>query len=108
MSPKKSTPKSKAARPDWSRKIQDFRIRLKLTRSELGKRLGASAMAVSRWERGTQEVPANFCIQIGNMAGDPLCWYFWGRSGLRMKDVLRVGLEGQDDLKSTRQERSSF
>ena len=102
MSRKKSTLKSKAARPDWSHKIQDFRIRLKLTQSELGKRLGASAMAVSRWERGIQEVPANFYIQIGNMAGDPLCWYFWGRSGLRMKDVLRVLPEARRRLNEVR------
>lgn len=48
-------------------------------------------MAVSRWERGIQEVSSkNFYIQLGNLAGDPFCWYFWGRAGLRMKDVLTV------------------
>lgn len=47
-------------------------------------------MAISRWERGTQDVRAKFYIQLGNLAGDPLCWYFWSRAGLRMRDVLRV------------------
>ena len=91
MSPKRLREKrSRTARPDWSRAIEQFRHDLKLSQSEFGKRLGASTMAVSRWERGIQEVPANFYLQLGNLAGDPLCWYFWGRAGLRMKDVLRV------------------
>jgi len=76
--------------PEWSRKIADFRRNLKLSQSELGKRLGASTMAVSRWERGMQEAPANIYIQLGNLAGDPLCWYFWGCAGLSTADVTRV------------------
>jgi transcriptional regulator with XRE-family HTH domain len=91
MSPKRLRAKrSRTTKPDWSRAIEQFRHDLKLSQSELGKRLGASTMAVSRWERGIQEAPANFYIQLGNLAGDPLCWYFWGRAGLRMNDVLRV------------------
>src|SRR5258708_5318227 len=27
---------------------------------------------------------------MGNLAGDPLCWYFWGRAGLSKEDLLRV------------------
>ena len=84
------TERSHTARPDWCRAIEQFRHDLKLSQFELGTRLGASTMAVSRWERGIQEVPANFYIQLGNLAGDPLCWYFWGRAGLQMKDVLEV------------------
>ena len=91
MPPKKLTAKrAKSAVPEWSRKIADFRARLKLSQSELGKRLGTSAMAVSRWERGIQKVPANIYIQLGNLAGDPLCWYFWECAGLRTADVTRV------------------
>jgi len=55
VSPKKLTAKrARAAVPEWSEKIANFRDSLKLSQSELGKRLGASAMAVSRWERGIQ------------------------------------------------------
>jgi hypothetical protein len=79
-----------AAVPEWSRKIANFRNSLKLSQYELGKQLGTSAMAVSRWERGIQETPGNFNIRLGNLAGDPLCWYFWGRAGLRTADVMRV------------------
>jgi len=79
-----------AAVPQWSQKIATFRNALKLNQDELGKRLGASAMALSRWERGLQRVPANIYIQLGRLAGDPLCWYFWGCAGIRTADVMRV------------------
>ena len=91
MPPKRVRAKrASAAVPEWSQKIAIFRHALKLSQSEFAKRLGASAMAVSRWERAIQEVPANIYIQLGNLAGDPLCWYFWGCAGLRTADVMRV------------------
>jgi SOS-response transcriptional repressor LexA/DNA-binding XRE family transcriptional regulator len=82
--------KSSRAIPEWSRKILAFRQTLKLTQGELGKRLGTSAMAVSRWERGDAEVPADAYIRLGNIARDPLCWFFWERAGLSTADVMRV------------------
>jgi SOS-response transcriptional repressor LexA/DNA-binding XRE family transcriptional regulator len=82
--------RTKAGAPEWSQKIANFRNALKLSQHELGRRLGASAMAVSRWERGIQGVPADIYIQLGKLAGDPLCWYFWGCAGLRTVDVMRV------------------
>jgi SOS-response transcriptional repressor LexA len=47
-------------------------------------------MGISRWERGVQEPPSHSYIDLGNLAGDPLCWYFWGRAGLRAEDLARV------------------
>jgi phage repressor protein C with HTH and peptisase S24 domain/DNA-binding XRE family transcriptional regulator len=76
--------------PEWSRRILAFRQALKLTQGELGKRLNVTAMAVSRWERGDNEPPADSYIRLGNMADDPLCWFFWGRAGLSTADVMRV------------------
>ena len=61
-----------------------------MSQSELGRRLNSSAMAVSRWERAVQEPPADIYIQLGNMTGDPECWYFWGRAGLQSDDLMRV------------------
>ena len=34
--------------------------------------------------------PSHSYIEIGNLAGDPLCWYFWERAGLRSDDLMRV------------------
>ena len=75
---------------EWASRINALRRRLGLSQSELGKLLDASAMAVSRWERGVQEPPANISIQLGNLTGDPECWYFWGRAGLHSEDLMRV------------------
>src|SRR5579862_9133381 len=74
----------------WAKRILVLRRRLKMSQSELGERMNASAMAVSRWERGVQEPPANVYIQLGNLTGDPECWYFWGRAGLHSDDLMRV------------------
>src|ERR1700720_2404078 len=71
-------------------RIIALRRRMSVSQSELGKQLNSSAMAVSRWERGVQEPPANIYIQLGNITGDPECWYFWGRAGLQSDDLMRV------------------
>lgn len=75
---------------DSAGRINTLRRRLGLSQTELGRQLDSSAMAVSRWERGVQEPPANINIQLGNMTGDPECWYFWDRAGLHSEDLMRV------------------
>ena len=75
---------------EWASRIIALRRRMGVSQSELGKQLNSSAMAVSRWERGAQDPPANIYIQLGNMTGDPECWYFWGRAGLHSGDLMRV------------------
>jgi SOS-response transcriptional repressor LexA len=82
--------KGKTATQEWSRKIEALRRRLTRSQGALASELNTSAMAVSRWERGVQEPPADLYIQLGNLAGDPECWYFWGRAGLNSADLMRV------------------
>ncbi|HXN64282.1 MAG TPA: S24 family peptidase [Candidatus Acidoferrales bacterium] len=77
-------------KPDWANTISELRRKLNLSQTTFGRRLHSSAMAISRWERGAQEPPAGSYIQLGNLAGDPLCWYFWGRAGLRSEELMRV------------------
>jgi transcriptional regulator with XRE-family HTH domain len=83
-------PKSGKTIPEWSLKILRFRQDRKLTQSALAKELNISAMAVSRWERGQAEPPADAYIRLGHLAGDPLCWFFWGRAGLITSDLRRI------------------
>ena len=78
------------SQPEWARKIFDLRRTLNLSQTGFGQRLRMSAMAISRWERGAQEPTAASYIDLGNLAGDPLCWYFWARAGLRNEDLMRV------------------
>src|SRR2546428_11512525 len=75
---------------EWASRIIALRRRMGVSQTELGKQLNSSAMAISRWERGAQEPPANIYVQLGNITGDPECWYFWGRAGLQSEDLMRV------------------
>jgi SOS-response transcriptional repressor LexA len=63
---------------------------MQLNQTDFGRRLHASSMAISRWERGAQEPTAQGYIALGNLAGDPLCWNFWQRAGLGHDEFMRV------------------
>ena len=59
-------------------------------------------MAISRWERGLQEPPADCYIKLGDLAGIPDCWFFWERAGLKSSDVIRaLQLDRSASSKST-------
>ncbi len=88
---RKSRSKSEIpSKPDWAANISELRQRLNLSQVVFGGRLNSSAMSISRWERGTQEPSADSYIELGNLAGAPVCWYFWGRAGLQTEDLMRV------------------
>jgi len=82
--------RSEISPPEWSRKIEDMRHGRKLSQEGFGNRLGVSAMAVSRWERGVAEPTGDTYIRLGNLADASLCWFFWKRAGLRRSDITRV------------------
>jgi SOS-response transcriptional repressor LexA len=84
------TPPRRRATPEWATQVEKLRRRLKLSQSRLGQQLQYSAMAISRWERGLQEPPADCYIKLGDLAGNPDCWYFWERAGLKSADVIRA------------------
>src|SRR5260370_14978328 len=87
--------RQKANVREWPRRIAMLRQRLGLSQAALGARLHYSPMAVSRWERGASEPPAQCWIQLGNLAGDPECWSFWSRAGLRSADISRMLPQGR-------------
>lgn len=76
--------------PAWADKVSQLRKRLNLSQAELGSQLQYSAMAISRWERGLQEPPADCYIKLGELAGSPDCWYFWERAGLNSSTIMRL------------------
>jgi SOS-response transcriptional repressor LexA/DNA-binding transcriptional regulator YiaG len=102
----KAMPKSESKsgippKPEWATTISELRQRLNLSQTAFGQRLHSSAMGISRWERGTHEPPAGIYIELGILAGDPLCWYFWGRAGLRNEDFIRVLPKLKKSMKRT-------
>src|SRR5262245_4314053 len=80
---------TKLARPEWAEKIAKLRERLQLNQAALARLLHVSPMAVSRWERAVNEPEAGFYIQMGTLAGEPDCWYFWQRAGLPSNELIR-------------------
>ncbi len=86
---KKRTGKRQAI-PEWAARIKGLRERLHFSQSTLGQQLQYSAMAISRWERGLQEPPADSYIKLGELAGSPDCWYFWERAGLKSSEIIRL------------------
>jgi transcriptional regulator with XRE-family HTH domain len=85
----------KQSSPEWSNRIRQLLIDLKLTQAGLAERLGVSPPTVSRWVQGRHEPTAESYIALGNLAGRPDGVYFWERagmdtSGLREASFLRA------------------
>jgi len=97
----KTPKKSKSPSPEWARLVRELRQKLSLNQAELALRLHYSAMAISRWERGEQEPTDRAYIELGNLARNPKCWYFWGRAGLHSENLLRVMPKMRDRLQTS-------
>src|SRR5229473_164825 len=93
------------APPEWAKTVVRLRKQLGFPQATFGNSFHCSAMAVSRWERGISEPPSHTYIELGNIAGDPLCWYFWGRAGLSRQDLLRVVPRLQERLRQAQMPR---
>jgi DNA-binding XRE family transcriptional regulator len=78
------------SKPSCGKQIVALRIRLKINQAELGKRVGASAMSISRWEAESHQPPAKYLIRFGLLATQDDCWFFWGQAGLTVADVKRA------------------
>src|SRR6202051_4414770 len=84
----------KTSNPEWARKILGLRRRMGLTQSAYASRLHYSAMALSRWERGTHEPPAQATTQTENRTGEPESSWFWERAGFKTSDLSKMLPEG--------------
>jgi hypothetical protein len=63
---------------------------LELSPAELASELDVPTEVLQDWEKGTQTPsPENF-ITLGNLAGDPSCWFFWACAGLYSSEFMRV------------------
>jgi|SRR5450755_3239541 transcriptional regulator with XRE-family HTH domain len=80
----------KLSNPHLGKRIVALRAYLEISQSELGKRVGASAMSISRWEGDSHRPPANYLIKFGLLSKPDDCWFFWAQAGLTVADVMRV------------------
>lgn len=72
------------------KKILALRAHLKISQAELARRIGTSAMSISRWEADTHQPLAGYLIKFGTLATPEDCWFFWTQAGLTVADVQRV------------------
>ena len=84
---------SPASVPQWSTNIKSLRSSLKLSQSELGKKLNCSAMTVSRWEQGKQPPSTTCYVAMGRIAGPSFGWVFWNLAGMAEDDVRRMPIQ---------------
>ncbi len=75
---------------DSARRIKALRRYLKLSRALLAAYVGVTEATITAWERGTETPSANFYLKLGNLAGEPSCWFFWEQAGLYSGDFMRV------------------
>lgn len=69
--------------------ILDLRRRLNLSQTQLANKLGVSAMAVSRWERGENE-PGQHLIGLAKLTRTPQqFWFFIEKMGLTKRDLVK-------------------
>jgi hypothetical protein len=63
-----------------------------ISQSELGARVGASPMAVSRWERDQVDPSSRMLLRLGILSQNSpeMCWSFWNDAGLSARDVIPV------------------
>jgi|SRR5450631_1791673 transcriptional regulator with XRE-family HTH domain len=80
----------KLSNPHLGKRIVALRAYLEISRSELGKRVGASAMSISRGEGDSHRPPENYLIKFELFAKPDDCWFSWGQAGLTIADVMRV------------------
>jgi transcriptional regulator with XRE-family HTH domain len=69
--------------------IEKLRNKLNMNQSEFGALFGKTPMAVSRWERGVNMVPAHTLFALGLLARKIGLdgWGYWGLAGLTRKDA---------------------
>ena len=84
--------------------IATLRKTLGISQTELGKRLGATAITVSRWERNESQPPAGILLKLGTMAhkNSRSCWDFWELAGLTPQIIAQaLPKSSTDSLRKT-------
>jgi len=80
----------KRSKPTKSLSSTIYRLRTKfgLNQRDFASKLGVSAMAVSRWEVGANQPPADCLVTMAKMADDPeVFWMLLGQLGLTKRDM---------------------
>lgn len=71
--------------------VINLRQELNLNQTEFGEKLGVSPMAISRWESGKNDPPADCVVKMAILSGNAnTFWQLMGYIGLTKKDISRL------------------
>jgi transcriptional regulator with XRE-family HTH domain len=76
-----------ARTPEWSTRIRQLILKLKVSQAGLAERIGVSPATISRWMKGSHEPTSAAYVAMGNLAGSPEGIYFWERAGIDPANV---------------------
>jgi transcriptional regulator with XRE-family HTH domain len=76
-------------RPEWAQRVVSLRKELGLSQVQFAEALAVTQGVVSRWESGVKQPSAERFLQMGNLADENECLWFWRRAGV---DVKRIAL----------------
>jgi transcriptional regulator with XRE-family HTH domain len=77
-------------RPDWAQRVVSLRKELGLSQVQFAELLVVTQGAVSRWESGVKQPSAEHFLQMGNLADENECLWFWRRAGVDVKRIAAV------------------
>ena len=75
--------------PEWAQRVVSLRKELGLLQVQFAELLAVTQGTVSRWESGVKQPSAEHFLQMGNLADENQCLWFWRRAGV---DVKRIAL----------------
>jgi transcriptional regulator with XRE-family HTH domain len=76
-------------RAEWAQRVVSLRKELGLSQAQFAEALAVTQGVVSRWESGAKQPSAERYLQMGNLADENECLWFWRRAGV---DVKRIAL----------------
>lgn len=75
--------------PELAQRVVSLRKQLGLSQVQFAALLVVTQGTVSRWESGMKQPSAEHFLQMGNLADEDECLWFWRRAGV---DVKRIAL----------------
>ena len=75
---------------EWAQRVINLREQMGLSQVQFAKLLAVTQGAVSRWESGVKQPSAEHLLQMGNLADENECLWFWRRAGVDVKRIAAV------------------
>lgn len=76
-------------------RLRQRRLAVRMSQEELGRRVGVTFQQVQKYERGANRVSASRLLQVAELFGMPVSYFFEGMSGAVAADGSSTG--GQAD-----------